>query len=96
VLEPDTVRAACVVHAEGPDRVIFFPSCFGLGFTLQPFCAPGGGPRAFGHPGAGGSLGFSDPEAGLGFGYVTTRMKFDPAGDERTKGLVAAAYKSLR
>jgi len=96
VLEPGTVRSACVVHAEGPDRVIFVPSCFGIGFTLQPMCAPGAGPRAFGHPGAGGSLGFSDPEAGLGFGYVTTRMKFDLAGDQRTMGLVAALYQSLR
>jgi hypothetical protein len=32
----------------------------------------------------------------LGFGYVTTRMKFDPTGDERSRGLVAAAYRSLR
>jgi len=96
VLEPETVQAACVVQAQGPDRVILFPSCFGLGFMLQPTCAPGAGGRAFGHPGAGGSLGFADPEAKLGFGYVSTRMKFDPAGDDRTKGLVAAVYKSLR
>jgi CubicO group peptidase (beta-lactamase class C family) len=96
VLEPHTVKAACVVQSEGPDRVIFFPSCFGLGFTLQPMVAPGAGSRAFGHPGAGGSLGFADPEAGLGFGYVTTRMKFDPTGDERTKGLVAAVYHAMR
>jgi CubicO group peptidase (beta-lactamase class C family) len=96
VLEPDTVRDACVVQSQGPDRVIFFPSCFGLGFTLQPMLAPGAGPRAFGHPGAGGSLGFADPETGLGFGYVATRMKFDPTGDERTKGLVAALYHAVR
>jgi CubicO group peptidase (beta-lactamase class C family) len=95
-LEPDTVRAACVVQSEGPDRVIFFPSCFGLGFTLQPMLAPGAGPRAFGHPGAGGSLGFADPDAGIGFGYVTTRMQFDPTGDARTKALVAAVYQALR
>lgn len=95
MLAPDTVAAACVVEAEGPDRVISFPSCFGLGFALQPMVAPGAGPRAFGHPGAGGSLGFGDPAARLGFGYVTTRMKFDPTGDERTKGLVAAVYRSL-
>ena len=96
VLEPETVRAACVVQAQGPDRVIFFPSCFGLGFSLQPMVAPGAGSQAFGHPGAGGSLGFADPAAKLGVGYVTTRMKFDPTGDERTKALVAAVYGSLR
>jgi CubicO group peptidase (beta-lactamase class C family) len=96
VLAPDTVRAACVAQAEGPDRVLVFPSSFGLGFMVQPTCAPGAGPRAFGHPGAGGSLAFADPEADLGFGYVSTRMKFDPTGDDRTKGLVAAVYASLR
>jgi CubicO group peptidase (beta-lactamase class C family) len=96
VLKPETVRAACVVQAEGPDRVIFVPSRYALGFTVQPMLAPGAGPRSFGHPGAGGCLGFADAEAGLAFGYVTTRMKFDLTGDERTKGLVAAAYRSLR
>jgi CubicO group peptidase (beta-lactamase class C family) len=95
VLEPQTVKAASVVHASGPDRVIFFPSCFGLGFMLQPMLAPGGGALALGHPGAGGSLGFADPETRIGFGYVSTRLKFDPTGDERTKGLVAAVYRSL-
>jgi len=96
VLAPETIAAACVVQAEGPDRVIVFPSCFGLGFALQPMLAPGGGMRAFGHPGAGGSLGFADPETELGFGYVTTRMKFDPTGDARTRNLVRAVYGALR
>ena len=36
VLAPETVEAACVVQAEGPDRVLFLPSRFGLGFMLQP------------------------------------------------------------
>ncbi|MGH7893347.1 MAG: serine hydrolase domain-containing protein, partial [Candidatus Binatia bacterium] len=96
LLAPQTVAAACVVQAEGPDLVLLIPSCFGLGFTLQPMLAPGAGTRAFGHPGAGGSLGFADPETRLGFGYVTTRMKFDPSGDARTRGLVAALYRALR
>jgi CubicO group peptidase (beta-lactamase class C family) len=95
VLAPETVAAACVPHAEGPDRVIILPSRFGLGFTLQPMLAPDAGPEAFGHPGAGGSLAFADPAARLGFGYVTTRMKFDPTGDERTRHLVKAVYDSL-
>ena len=68
---------------------------FALGFTLQPMLAPGAGLRAFGHPGAGGSLGFADPEAGIGFGYVSTRMRFDLTGDPRTRGLVEAVYGAL-
>jgi pimeloyl-ACP methyl ester carboxylesterase len=31
----------------------------------------------------------------IAFGYVTTRMKFDLAGDARTRGLVDAVYRSL-
>ncbi len=96
VLAPETLAAAGVVQAAGPDRVLLLPSCFGLGFALQPMLAPGAGPRAIGHPGAGGSLGFVDPDAGLAFGYVTTRMKFDLTGDERTRGLVAALYRAVR
>jgi len=95
LLAPGTLAAAGVVQAEGPDRVLMLPSTYGLGFILQPMLAPGAGPRAVGHPGAGGSLGFVDPETGLAFGYVTTRMKFDLTGDERTRGLVAALYRAL-
>lgn len=56
---------------------------------------PGTGPRSFGHPGAGGSLGFADRDARLGFSYVTTRMKFEPTGDARTQALLAAVYRAL-
>ena len=94
LLRPATVDAACDVQASGADRVILFPSCFGTGFMLPPMM-PGTGPSSFGHPGAGGSLGFADRDACLGFGYVTTRMKFDPLGDPRTQALLAAAYRSL-
>jgi CubicO group peptidase (beta-lactamase class C family) len=95
VLAPETVAAASTVHAAGADRVILVPTCYGLGFMLQPMLAPGAGPRAVGHPGAGGSLGFADPDAGVAFGYVTTRMKFDPTGDERPRALVQALYRAL-
>nr|AAQ88181.1 lipase [Micrococcus sp. HL-2003] len=32
------------------------------------------GPRAFGHPGAGGSVGFADPEHDVAFGFVTNTL----------------------
>lgn len=31
-------------------------------------------PTAFGHPGAGGSIGFGDPETGLALGFAKTRL----------------------
>jgi CubicO group peptidase (beta-lactamase class C family) len=32
------------------------------------------GPKAFGHPGAGGSIGFADPEREVAFGFVTNTL----------------------
>ena len=71
------------------------PSRFGVGFSLPPMLAPGCGERSFGHPGAGGSLGFADPERGIALGYVMNEMRFDRAGDPRTQGLVEALYACL-
>jgi CubicO group peptidase (beta-lactamase class C family) len=53
-----------------------------LGFAKPGPTWPFGHPRSFGHPGAGGSFGYADPEAGVGYAYVTNRMgttlPFDP------------------
>src|SRR5690606_21788965 len=95
LLAPDTVAAAATCQTSGNDLVLFFETTFGLGFmTSSPF-APYGGPRGFGHAGAGGSVGFADPEHGLAFGYVMNRMLANLAGDPRTRGLIAAAYDAI-
>jgi CubicO group peptidase (beta-lactamase class C family) len=52
-------------------------------------------PSTFGHAGAGGSLAFADPDAGIGFGYVMNDLRFDAKGDPRSEGLVSAVYRSL-
>jgi CubicO group peptidase (beta-lactamase class C family) len=62
-------------QVRGQDAVLHRPSRFGLGFQLtQEERRLGSGPRAFGHFGAGGSLGFADPDLGVGFGYVVNLM----------------------
>jgi len=72
-------------------------SRFGLGFMLtQPMIPFGPNPRSFGHPGAGGSIAFADPDTGLGFAYVMNQMQIGLAGDARGFQLVAAAYEALR
>ena len=53
------------------------------------------GSAAFGHVGAGGSLGFADPVAGLSFGYTMNRMGPGLLMNERGQSLVDAAYLSL-
>jgi CubicO group peptidase (beta-lactamase class C family) len=94
-LAPETVARACEIHSDGPDKVIVRPMRYGLGFILPPSLAPGCGEASYGHPGAGGSLAFADPEADLAFGYAMNRMQFDVRGDARTQGLVTALYGCL-
>jgi CubicO group peptidase (beta-lactamase class C family) len=65
-------------HAQGEDKTLLTRTRFGLGCMLdQPDVANatyGMGPRAFGHPGAGGSIGFADPERDVAFGFVTNNL----------------------
>lgn len=53
------------------------------------------GPQAFGHVGAGGSLGFADPQHGLAFGYAMNRQGPGLFLNERGQGLVDATYRAL-
>ena len=92
LLGSEQLARACKLRARGPDAVIFHETCFGLGFALQPALAPGAGPACFGHPGAGGSLAFADPDKGIGFAYVMNAMQFHQEGDPRSRGLVEALY----
>jgi CubicO group peptidase (beta-lactamase class C family) len=95
LLTPEQTAAASTTQTSGSDRVLMMETTFGLGFmTSSPF-SPYGGPRAFGHAGAGGSVGFADPENGLGFGYVMNRMMTNLSGDPRTRGLVSAVYDAI-
>jgi CubicO group peptidase (beta-lactamase class C family) len=53
------------------------------------------GSAAFGHVGAGGSLGFADPAAGLSFGYTMNQMGPGLLMNDRGQPLIDAAYLSL-
>jgi CubicO group peptidase (beta-lactamase class C family) len=53
------------------------------------------GDKAFGHVGAGGSIGFADPECQLGFGYSMTKMGTGLMLNERGQILVDTVYKTL-
>lgn len=51
--------------------------------------------KAFGHPGMGGSLGFADPEARIGFGCVRNLTGSSILINERPAALITALYDSL-
>jgi CubicO group peptidase (beta-lactamase class C family) len=93
VLTPETVARASEIEADGNDRVLGLPRQTGLGFSLGPMVSPSCGPRAFGHAGAGGSLGFADPDARIGFGYAMNRMRLGI--DTRSEALTKAVYAAL-
>jgi CubicO group peptidase (beta-lactamase class C family) len=97
VLTPDQLTRATTQLTEGPNTVLLnLDIQFGLGFMLHSSLVALGGPRSFGHFGAGGSVGWADPEAELAFGYVMNRMDIGLAGDQRSFGLINACYDALR
>jgi CubicO group peptidase (beta-lactamase class C family) len=67
---------------------------FSLGFAKPSPKDPFGHPNSFGMPGSGGSFGFADPEAKIGFGYVTNRM-YRYLQDPRNIALRKAMYRSI-
>lgn len=85
---------------DGPDAVLQVPTAFSAGFMLDPLGAGGVktrallGPsaRAFGHPGAGGSLAFADPDRGIAFAYAMNQMGMGVLPNARALALVEALY----
>jgi CubicO group peptidase (beta-lactamase class C family) len=88
-------KDATSIQVDGEDRVTGRASRFGLGFQLaQPSRPMGASPRAFGHFGHGGSLGFADPDAGLAFGYLMNRPG-ERWNNPRTERLLDALYRCV-
>jgi CubicO group peptidase (beta-lactamase class C family) len=96
LLSAAAIERARSVQAEGIDPLLGIPLRMGLGYWLsQPGkrgFAFGPNEGAFGHPGAGGSLGFADPQARLGFGFVANRMGSAIEIDPRPQNLIDALY----
>ena len=82
----------------GPQRdlVLWVPAAYSLGFVRPTgdFLF-GRGDRSFGHPGAGGSFGFADPDAEVGFAYAPNRLGHHLRDDPREKALRDALYRCL-
>jgi CubicO group peptidase (beta-lactamase class C family) len=92
----DLLAAAAVPPARGfYDECLKGPVQFSLGFMKPSPGWPFGSASSFGSPGAGGSLGFADPEAGIGYGYVTSQMGTTLTGDPRDIALRDALYAAL-
>lgn len=91
LVSPETVeRMSRVQSLLVADALGDITAPFALGF-MQASPASGFPRTRFGHEGAGGSNGFADPAARLGFGYVMNQMSETP----RALELCAATYRSL-
>jgi len=55
----------------------------------------GPNPRAFGHHGIGGSIGFADPDAKIGFAYAINKMHSVGTNGPRAARLISALYSSI-
>jgi CubicO group peptidase (beta-lactamase class C family) len=94
----DLLAAAAVPPASGVFYDDFFRGDvrFSLGFFKPGGAWRFGGERSFGAPGSGGSLGFADPDAGIGYAYVTSQMSTALTGDPRDVALRDALYGALQ
>jgi CubicO group peptidase (beta-lactamase class C family) len=96
VLTPSAIMRCSQEESYGRDEVLMITTRFSTGFMLsQPHDPLGPHSNSFGHPGAGGSLGFADPDAKLGFGYTMNKMGPYILIDPRARALIDAAYASL-
>lgn len=95
LLSADLLAEATRVQAQGPCPVLGEEIAVGLGFVPTSARRPlGTNARSFGHFGTGGALGFGDPDAELGFGYVMNHV-IPRWQSTRNRSLVDAVYAAL-
>jgi len=92
IFQSESRSAMRTTLAKGPDRVLIDETSFSAGFMTNEFGIYGPSPSSFGHPGAGGSLAFADPEHGIGFAFIPSAMNPGALPGPRTRKLVAALY----
>jgi CubicO group peptidase (beta-lactamase class C family) len=94
---PETITQMTTILVSGLDRVFQISTAFSAGFMKDPPDATrrifGPSQLAFGHPGAGGSHAFADPENGISFAYVMNQMEQSLLPNEKSLRLVDATYR---
>lgn len=89
------------------DLVLMTPAAFGCGVMKDPIisqpnlpqvkrrCHYGPSFQAFGHPGAGGSLAFADPENEISFAYVMNQMETGALPGPKCTGMIDRLYGGI-
>jgi CubicO group peptidase (beta-lactamase class C family) len=96
LMSKDEIAKCSIEQSYGTDVVLTLSTRFSQGFMMsQPVASLGPNPKSFGHPGAGGSLGYADPEAKIGFGYTMNQMQIGLMIDPRATAIIDAVYASI-
>ena len=97
ILEHETIERAREEQASGPDATLGGLAIrYGLGFMLQSGSMPfSPSPRAFGHPGAGGSIGMADPDRRVGYGFTMNKMGSGLTGGQTGYAVLQAFWTAL-
>ena len=97
VLSPETIEKGRQTQSDGKDLVLGgMRTRFGLGFMLgTENVSMGPNPNAFGHGGAGGSLGFSDPDNNISLGFVMNQMHQGITAWKTATDVAESVYKTL-
>jgi CubicO group peptidase (beta-lactamase class C family) len=92
----DSIKLMTTTISDGLDRVFEIPTAFSAGFMKDSASVRrkifGPPANAFGHPGAGGSHAFADPENKISFAYVMNQMEQSVLPNEKSLRLVDAIY----
>ena len=97
VLSPETIEKGRQTQSDGKDLVLGgMRTRFGLGFMLgTENVSMGPNQNAFGHGGAGGSLGFSDPDNNISLGFVMNQMHQGITAWKTATDVAESVYKTL-
>ncbi len=97
IVSKESVVAHSAEQARGTDAIFGGETRVALGYGRS---TPGGlslGPNdeAFGMQGIGGSVGYADPAAEVGFGYAMNQTHMEVGTDRRPRALSAALYDAI-
>jgi CubicO group peptidase (beta-lactamase class C family) len=97
------VDALGITLSDGLDGTLLIDTAFAAGTMKDPVNRETGKKRrqafgpslgAFGHPGAGGSHAFADPENRISFAYTANQMQLGVLPNEKSLGMIRALYGS--